>query len=114
MKKRFNPIFAGAIFVLIILVIFTISTFNGIGNFWTNTENTRVSAVETAIERASVQCYALEGSYPPNLEYLQKHYGIIIDEKQYFYAYTIFASNIKPEIQVFKRDTKDGVIFNVQ
>ena len=114
MKRRFNLIFAGTIFIFIILLIFTIFTFNGIEKFWANSDNLRVSAVETALERAAVQCYALEGSYPPDLEYLQKHYGIIIDKKKYFYDYSIFASNIKPEIQVFRRNTKEGVIINVQ
>ena len=28
-----------------------------------------------------MQCYALEGAYPPNLEYLEDNYGLILDEQ---------------------------------
>ena len=31
--------------------------------------------LKKAIARASVQCYAIEGRYPPSIEYLEEHYG---------------------------------------
>lgn len=35
-------------------------------------------ALEHALYRASIQCYAIEGRYPPRISYLKEHYGIII------------------------------------
>lgn len=55
---------------------------------------------EAAIERAVMQCYALEGMYPPDLAYLQKNYGLILDQDQYVYLYEIVAGNIHPIIGV--------------
>jgi hypothetical protein len=59
----------------------------------------RTVALE-AIERSVMQCYALEGAYPPDLEYLEQYYGLILDEQRYVYQYEIVASNIHPIIGV--------------
>lgn len=59
--------------------------------------------LERALKRAAVQCYAIEGRYPPNSAYIQKHYGVIIDEAYYNVYYDVFADNIMPEIQVLER-----------
>lgn len=53
-----------------------------------------------AIRRASVQCYAMEGRYPPSLEYLEENYGIAIDRDRYDVFYSGFASNFMPDITV--------------
>ena len=55
--------------------------------------------IKEVIDKALVQCYALEGSYPPDVEYL-KNYGVILDEEKYFYDYDMFATNIKPSVTV--------------
>ncbi len=39
--------------------------------------------LQKAIRRACVQCYAIEGRYPPNVQYLEQEYGIHIDEERY-------------------------------
>ncbi len=53
-----------------------------------------------AIRRASVQCYAIEGRYPPSVEYLEENYGIKIDKDRYDVFYSGFASNFMPDITV--------------
>jgi len=55
--------------------------------------------IKEVIDKALVQCYALEGSYPPGLEHLT-NYGVIIDRDKYFYYYDMFATNIKPSVAV--------------
>jgi len=61
--------------------------------------------LEESIRRASVACYAAEGIYPPDLEYLEEHYGIQINETEYVVFYHIFGSNMMPEITVVERET---------
>ena len=56
--------------------------------------------LQNAINRASVECYAVEGMYAPNIAYLETHYGLIIDHKKYIVHYEAFASNIMPDITV--------------
>ncbi len=80
------------ILLLIILVIY-----NGSNMAEKNASLTK-DAVYGIIEKSVMQCYASEGSYPADLEYLEEHYGLILDRKSYIYEYNIFASNIMPEI----------------
>lgn len=59
--------------------------------------------LEEALRRSCAACYAAEGVYPPNLEYLEDHYGIRVDEDRYAVFYTAFADNLMPEITVVVR-----------
>lgn len=56
--------------------------------------------LRSAIARASVQCYAIEGRYPPSVRYLEENYGIRIDWDRFYVFYKGFASNIMPDITV--------------
>lgn len=60
--------------------------------------------LEEALRRGAVACYAAEGIYPPDLDYLIEHYGIQVDEKHYAVYYEVFASNLMPDITVLERD----------
>lgn len=63
----------------------------------------RINMAEETIRRAVVSCYALEGRYPPNIDYLRQYYGVQISETAYIVHYEIFAENIMPEITVLER-----------
>ncbi len=53
--------------------------------------------------RAVISCYATEGSYPESYEYLQKNYGVSINEDKYAVFYEAFASNMMPDITIIER-----------
>mgnify|MGYP000890539327 CR=1 FL=1 len=89
------------IFILL-LVVFFVQSFWGIDVFSGTAEFERVRSVEDAIQKAAVQCYAIEGSYP-TLEYLVQNYGLVINESAYYYHYEVMASNIMPVIAVYKK-----------
>ena len=59
--------------------------------------------VEQSVRNTVAQCYALEGKYPDDLEYLQQNYGLQLDTDRYIYHYEKFASNILPDVRVFER-----------
>ncbi len=61
--------------------------------------------LEDSIRRTCVACYATEGVYPPNLTYLEEHYGIQIDRSRYAVFYEIFAENLMPEITVVSNES---------
>jgi hypothetical protein len=90
-------------FLLIIITIIAVVSVVTMDEFWKNSNDAQPDRIKEAIERACVQCYALEGSYPPDLEYLSEHYGLILNEDKYFYYYEIFASNIMPYVEVYER-----------
>lgn len=59
-----------------------------------------IRIAEESILRSVINCYATEGNYPPDYEYLKDHYGLSVDESKYIIHYEIFASNIMPNITV--------------
>ena len=61
--------------------------------------------LEQALRRTAVCCYALEGVYPPDVDYMRSHYGLQYDQEAYIVHYTLFASNLMPDITVLERDS---------
>lgn len=59
---------------------------------------TREAAVRTAVE-----CYAIEGIYPPNVDYMETNYNLSYDKSKYYIHYDAFASNIMPTIEVYEK-----------
>ena len=62
-----------------------------------------VLAIRDAVQRSALQCYAVEGVYPPSLEYLQDNYGLQINTEDFYVTYDAFASNLPPAIRVTSR-----------
>ena len=59
--------------------------------------------LEMVLRRTAVSCYAAEGFYPPNVAYMQEHYGLRFDEETYLIRYELTASNWMPDITVLER-----------
>lgn len=59
--------------------------------------------LEDSIRRSCAACYAAEGVYPPNLEYLEERYGVQVDESRYTVFYDAFAENLMPDVTVLVR-----------
>lgn len=75
----------------------------GAGHFQKVNSEQGLALTEQAVRKAVLQCYAIEGMYPSELEYLTEHYNLKIDTEKYRVSYDCFASNIMPEIYVFER-----------
>lgn len=71
-------------------------------------EDREEETLRRAVTRASVQCYAIEGRYPPSVDYLEENYGINIDRKRYRVFYNGFASNVMPEITIIPIKEEQG------
>ena len=63
-----------------------------------------LALAEQSVRRAAVQCYALEGRYPPDLDYIRENYGVDPDPGRYTVVYHCFASNLLPEITVLPKE----------
>lgn len=59
--------------------------------------------LEEVLRRTAATCYAAEGFYPPNLAYMEEHYGLTYNKKRYVVYYEIFASNLMPTITVLEK-----------
>ncbi len=73
---------------------------NGVLSMSGRMDEEGAETLRSAIARASVQCYAIEGRYPPSVQYLEENYGIRIDRERFSVFYEGFASNIMPDITV--------------
>ena len=60
-------------------------------------------ALESAILRDVVHCYAIEGAYPESLDYIKDNYGLTYNEELFFVDYTPIASNIMPDITIIEK-----------
>ena len=74
--------------------------FGGILNLTNSRREEERIQLEEALRKTAVACYAAEGIYPPDLEYMEEHYGIRINEKRYVVIYDFIASNLMPDITV--------------
>ena len=91
---------AGCVVTAAVFCVVVSLFLNGIFSILNRAETERAANLQAAMTRASVQCYAIEGRYPPNVQYLEEEYGVSIDRDHYAVFYNGFASNIMPEITV--------------
>ena len=61
--------------------------------------------LEETLRRAAVACYAAQGAYPPDLDYIEEHWGVQIDRSRYAVFYQVEGSNLMPDITVLERET---------
>lgn len=59
-------------------------------------------AIEQALDRDITACYALEGAYPPDVQYLEDHYGLTYDKSAFRIDYRPVASNLRPDYTVIE------------
>jgi len=98
-RKLNIPLFLLPLLAVAVLLVFLTS----LSNLEQGRSEEDKRQLEDALRRASVACYAAEGIYPPNLDYLREHYGIQIDETRYMVVYDVFASNLMPDITVLEQ-----------
>ncbi len=60
-------------------------------------------AILQAVKHSALQCYTVEGAYPPNLAYLEENYGLRVNTTDYYVTYEAFAQNQMPDVRVTKR-----------
>ena len=96
-KRSFSGLLA-AVLAVVVLLCFT----TALSNLTEGSSTQGREQLETALRRSAVACYAAEGIYPDDIAYLQEHYGIQINEERYTVIYTVFASNLMPDITVLE------------
>ena len=103
-KSRIPHIPAALIYLLVWVLILGIFLF-GIRSFSGYTGEKQRESLEHALQRGIASCYAIEGIYPPDLEYLEEHYGLNYDKELFFVDYHPVASNLYPDFTILDRRT---------
>lgn len=58
--------------------------------------------LQSAINRAVIYCYAVEGTYPESLDYIKQNYGLVYDENLFYVDYKIRGANIFPDVTIIQ------------
>lgn len=87
-----------AIFLALLLVFWL-----AVDKVTTASDDAELTMIRDAVKNAALTCYAVEGAYPDELDYLREHYGLGYNEERYMVYYDAFASNVMPDIQVVER-----------
>ncbi len=100
-EKEKKSITAYAPVVILVLVLIAFSLF---ASSMTDSNALREKEIlQKAIDRSITQCYALEGVYPDNLEYLEEEYGLTYNKEHFFIDYQYIGSNLRPDITIIER-----------
>jgi len=57
-----------------------------------------------ALKKATIQCFADEGRYPANVDYLEEKYNLYIDYDRFYVTYDCAAANVCPNIVVTRKN----------
>jgi hypothetical protein len=93
-----------AVFAISLIIISVITLFLGaISNVDDEKALKDKTQLENALKNAAVSCYAIEGAYPPSVEYLIANYSVQVDEERFVVKYEFYGSNLMPDITVLVR-----------
>lgn len=89
-----------SLFAFLILIFLFL---HGIGSVSSTTKDKQRESLETAINRNIIHCYAVEGTYPPSLSYMEEHYGLTYDKNLFFVDYQAIGANILPDVTIITK-----------
>jgi hypothetical protein len=92
---------------LVLLIVVIILFIHATSTVTTTNDSREQEIVTSALERNITQCYALEGSYPPDLAYLEDHYGFTYNTEHFFIDYQYIGSNLRPDVTIIKRESEN-------
>ena len=88
--------------ITIIAALLFVFTFVFLINPKSTVDTQAETTLKESIIKASIQCYAIEGRYPDDVEYLEKNYGIVINHSIYKVEYDRLSSNILPTVMILE------------
>jgi len=87
-------------FSIFITIAFLLLILTGIWSTDKGSISRQQHSLQDAISRDLVQCYALEGTYPPSISYLEEHYGLTYNKDLFFVDYQTYGSNLMPSVTI--------------
>lgn len=104
MKREKGTSVLAGILLPVAAVLVVLAFLTGISNLTQGRAQEDQVQLEEVLRRSAVACYAAEGIYPPDLAYLEEHYGVQIDKERYTVIYEVFASNLMPDITILENE----------
>jgi len=103
LKKRIlDSVNFSVLFFVAVIAVFII----GITSIASKNERDERQILESALNKDIVHCYAVEGYYPPSLQYIEDHYGLTYDEDRFLVDYEPIGNNIMPNVNIVEKKSK--------
>lgn len=99
-QKKSLTTYLPILFLVLVLGIFIVFS----DSFSQSNRMHEKEILQAALNRSITQCYALEGSYPHNLDYLKEHYGLTYNEAHFFIDYQYIGGNLRPDVTIIERE----------
>lgn len=99
-KKSKMPIIIAIIFTVLLCIALIAFAYS---KSRTDLRDESIAAIKSAVEKTALQCYAVEGAFPENIEYLEENYGLMVNRDDYYIVYEAFASNMMPDVKVVQK-----------
>ena len=103
MKKEKKGSFLPVVLMPLVVISLVLCFLSGVSNLTKGQSQEDKRRLEDVLRESAVACYAVEGFYPPNLAYLEEHYGVQIDKRHFVVHYTAIAENLMPDITVLEK-----------
>ena len=98
-KKKYKQLLCSVVLLALTLFVFGFVA----DRIRLSNESEQTTILEKAVTRTITQCYALEGSYPPDIANLTTHYGLTYDPDKYLIDYQYLGSKLRPDVTIIKR-----------
>ncbi|MEG2909059.1 MAG: hypothetical protein RR945_07535 [Erysipelotrichaceae bacterium] len=92
------------LFAVIIFVIMIMTVIYGLNTSDEAAKQKELEQIQSVVQKSMSECYAMEGRYPKDFDYLQKHYHIRINKDRYHVYYQYQGDNIVPSIDIIEKE----------
>ncbi len=100
-KKRLSI----TVYLPVLLMILVLGCFVAFSDSFSETNLTyEKELLNNALERSITQCYALEGTYPYNLAYLEENYGLTYNKEHFYVDYQYIGGNLRPDVTIIEKE----------
>ena len=100
-NRKFSPL-SGILLPLVVTALL-LCFLSAVSNLTQGRSQEDKQRLEDVLKESAVSCYSVEGFYPPDLTYLEEHYGLQIDKRRFVVHYTAIAENLMPDITVLEK-----------
>ncbi len=97
LKKRIMESMNFSVFFFVIVIAIFLF---GISFISSTSSKDQTQILTDAVNKDIIHCYAVEGYYPPNLKYIEDHYGLTYDKDRYIVDYVPVGDNIMPSVTI--------------
>jgi len=87
---------------LLVFLIVVAVFYYGVNAMSIGSTSRQKDVLEQAVYDSVIYCYSVEGSYPEDVAYMEKNYGLTYDKDKFFVGYRLQGSNLMPEITIIE------------